>query len=532
MQHDDTTARRSGESVLPRASSDSDAAGEQPEMSSPIMEVRVRRSPERRPSPERRNLSPPRLNLEIVEDSSLKSSSLRKELSLSRGGMRAPANSGGSSPVTWSIDRDTRKHAQQNQSRSKASHDEYRLTPDMGFFICDVRHHHHNVDVIRAQAGAGSKTTQDRFGIQQCRAMPRVKTAQSYGGDRAPSRNKPPINPADRRRGIEACHSPPFEKKPKYPVLVNVTTVESALPDVPSNAARSTNKTKISRSLFVSSGEDASNVSSSAHYEASLDSLAAVQAIKDLALPPHLLVAGKKMTEQETAAWLDRWVDCFNVEQGMFTSGSNFTEIKFQEMAEAESVSALRKGHASQGKKDDHKPNAFRTAVCFNLLDRICPQLGTFAPIVKKLRDEIAKSVYAGLEVADIERSLDKRSNELHYAFKTAPYFVDNVRLLETIQVMRDGYQEAMARMHRAEEKAKLAQDEILNLEARLDGFRMQVQTLETELSHAEEERARKESQLLAEMQQLRDKIIAGAIAAAQLRANAGNTSEEPDIPP
>ena len=300
-----------------------------------------------------------------------------------------------------------------------------------------------------------------------------------------------------------------FSKKPHYPTLLGFRQVDND--NQLEKIGRASNKSKIARSFFGGTGEDTSIIMPH-QQEASLNSLAAIEAVKDLELPSRLRIPGKKMTEQETAAWLERWVEDFDAERSLFTSGNNFTEIKLNEMLEVQSISAHRTGKIpSPG-----KPNAFRTAVCFSLLDRICPHLGTFAPIVNRLREEIAKSVYANLEQSDMNGCLDETSKALHYAFKAAPYFVDNVRLMETIQSMRAGYQDAQDRMQRAEAETKQLREDLVVLEARLDGYRMRIQTLGSELSHVQEERYKREALMMAEMQQMREKVVQAEFEAAQ----------------
>jgi len=339
------------------------------------------------------------------------------------------------------------------------------------------------------------------------------KRQQSKLPDQSQSRS------ADARLRRQTALESPFEKKPSYPTLVGFTPVQESL--FAESRPRSSNKTKISRSLFGGTSDSTPSLRG-AQSEDSLNSLAAIEAIKDLALPSHLRLPGKKMTEHEAAAWLDRWVQSFDIEQGAFSSSGVFAEVKLQEMLEVDSISAIRKGQPQLVTGSARQPNGFRTAVCFNLLDRIWPQLGMWAPLVKILRDEIAQSVYVGLDVEEMDRCIDKHSHDLHYAFKAAPYFVDNLHLFEKIQTMKSGYEDAQERTRLAEEETKLLREEVTILEARLAGFGLRVQMLESEMMHEKEDRHRKESQMLEEMHQLREKVMQGQIAAAQLRATAG----------
>ena len=339
---------------------------------------------------------------------------------------------------------------------------------------------------------------------------------------------------------------PPFEKKPLYPLLVNFTKVQQRpvtagmIGGGVRSPVRAANKAKITRSLFGGKGDETSSFSSdsqsdfqfvSEHPE-SQDSVSTIEAVKDMGMLPNLRLPGK-MTEREAAVWLDRWVDSFNDEQGLFSSTSNFTDIKFLEMLEVDNISVLTTSHVARKSKmppsdlDTRKPNAFRTAVCFNLFDRIVPQLGSFAPLVKRLLEEIAKSVYSGLKVSDMQRYLEGNSKDTHYAFKAVPYFVDNIRLMEKVQDMKDGFLEARERMRLAEEQSKRLREELVNMEARLDGYRMRVQTMEVEFTREQEERFKEKRHMLGEMQQLRDKIVQAAINAAQMRANAAGDGDE-----
>ena len=340
-----------------------------------------------------------------------------------------------------------------------------------------------------------------------------------------------PVGDGDAERRSIPDHAP-FEKKPQYPVLVNFTAVaETGAPDGVRRRARLSNKTKISRSLFgVSADEsllaraDSSNVR--------LDSTAALEAVKDFAVPSHSELPGKNMTEREAEMWLDRWVDSLNVEEDLFTSTSTFAEIKLQEMLEADSISELRKGFSAPADSADLKPNAFRTAVCFLILDRMLPRLGSFAPMVKKLREEIAKSVYTGLNAADLRKDVgEMKSKEMHYAFQSVPFFVDNVRLVKTMQSMKDRFNEAQERTRVAEEQATQLREQVASLEARLCGLQMQLQVNVLERNHDKEDFHKRETMLLAEMQQLRDKAVASALAAAQSRAQASGGGADTNAP-
>ena len=103
-----------------------------------------------------------------------------------------------------------------------------------------------------------------------------------------------------------------FSKKPYYPTLLGFRQVDndSQLEKI----GRASNKSKIARSFFGGTGED-TNIIMPHQQEASLNSLAAIEAVKDLELPSCLRIPGKKMTEQETAAWLERWVEDLDAER-------------------------------------------------------------------------------------------------------------------------------------------------------------------------------------------------------------------------
>jgi hypothetical protein len=358
------------------------------------------------------------------------------------------------------------------------------------------------------------------------RLMPLKGKQLSITGEREPRFKGPgrtPLSDGD----AQLC-SPsdcrPSDKKPQYPVLVNFTPVaETGAPDDVRRRARLANKTKISRSLFGGTGDESLLVQAE-HRKASWDSTAALEGVKDFAMPSHAELPGRNMSEKEAEVWLNRWVETLSVEEELFTSTINFAEIKFHELLEADNISELRKGLSAPAASADRKPNAFRTAVCFILLDRILPRLGSFAPMIKKLREEIAKSVYSGLNVADMDKSMGVlKSKEPHYALNAEPFFVNNARLLQKIQSMKDRFNDALERMRVAEEEAMQLRNQVASLDARLTGLQMQLQVAAMERSHDQEDFHKRETLLLTEMQQLRDKATQAAVAAAQVRVQQDN---------
>ena len=93
----------------------------------------------------------------------------------------------------------------------------------------------------------------------------------------------------------------PFQKKPQYSALLHFNAVDNNT--TPDSRQRPSNKTKISRSLFGGTGDEtclysAPNLSFLHSDDERFDSLAAIEAVKDLAMPPHLRLPGRKMNEQ------------------------------------------------------------------------------------------------------------------------------------------------------------------------------------------------------------------------------------------
>jgi len=519
----------------------------------PFVEVRItshQTSKNGEASPGRRSVSPPRAALGLDNVPEGMSAHGVERLATHKKGpaKQVPGAAGAAMPKrsASAIERGEarRRQVQQQQGSPKGRDAREVQTRDvrrllMGLFVGNSRHAQpelHPGDPWQKLTPTASTTplldTSQPASPDSFRLTPLKGKQLSITGEREPRFKGPgrtPIGDGEAQHLSVVSEAPsdylPSNKKPQYPVLVNFTPVaEPGAPDDVRRRARLSNKTKISRSLFGGTGDE--SLVQAEHRKASWDSTAALEGVKDFAMPSHLELPGRNMSEKEAEIWLSRWVDTLSVEEELFTSTINFAEIKFHEILEADNISELRKGLSAPSASTDRKPNAFRTAVCFILLDRILPRLGSFAPMIKKLREEIAKSVYSGLNVADMDKSMGVlKSKEPHYAFNAEPFFVNNVRLLEKIQSMKDRFNDALERTRVAEEEAMQLRDQVASLDARLAGLQMQLQVAAMERSHDQEDFHKRETMLLTEMQQLRDKATQAAVAAAaaQVRVQQDN---------
>lgn len=210
----------------------------------------------------------------------------------------------------------------------------------------------------------------------------------------------------------------------------------------------------------------------------------------------------------------------------------------------------------------EKKPSYLRVAAALDLLDMVTPVLGSFQPIMTRLRDEIVRGVYMPEREKDVvkndlpsdglsrirgtssvrlntlkpftdqrddnvrkklkqlqkdvssakDSSLDALRDGNSY-FSRTPYFKSGIRTVTDNEYLRNldsVLKRLEARVSVLTSNVSDLETEKNSLEKRIEGFQMRTKTMEIELESNAKKWEKKEAALLKEIETLEDKLVLG----------------------
>jgi len=220
----------------------------------------------------------------------------------------------------------------------------------------------------------------------------------------------------------------------------------------------------------------------------------------------------------------------------------------------------------------EKKPNYLRVAAALDLLDIVTPVLGSFQPIITRLRDEIVRGVYMPEREKEVKNEMsdghsgirgtssirlntlkpftDQRDDNIRKRlkqlqkdvsgakdsgsdalrdgssyFSRTPYFKSGIRTVTDNEYLRNldlVLKRLEARVAVLTSNVADLETEKTSLEKRIEGFQLRTKTMETELERNAKKWEKKEAALLKEIDTLEDKLVLGA---TQLSNDAQETS-------
>ncbi|KAJ1488142.1 hypothetical protein T484DRAFT_2140187 [Baffinella frigidus] len=213
------------------------------------------------------------------------------------------------------------------------------------------------------------------------------------------------------------------------------------------------------------------------------------------------------MSADEAKAWMGRWTGGFARESSEFRSAHNYAATKLAEVNAAEGSREDQGDDARPG--EGHGIEVFRAAVSLALLGRLAcgSEVGAFSDVLKRIRDDLAAAIYQDVVPSDLA------GESSGFEFTRTPHLLASSRLSSTAAVVHSRAQALEARMEvMLKEKARMEED-LKTADARIDGFRLRVMTLERQLQMFEDEMTRRETQMLNQVQQMRERALQGALA-------------------
>jgi len=261
-------------------------------------------------------------------------------------------------------------------------------------------------------------------------------------------------------------------------------------------------------------------------------------------IPQHL--------QQEDAGWEAKWSNILLTEMSNFFSVEVFCSAMLMQM----DLNFPEVG------KDADQPNYLRVAASLDMLDVIIPVLGSFQPVMSRLRDEIVRGIYmpdksqkekgmsedAGKRSAHLSISSRKSesartrtarpmsgntmdlgsasigsSSEAARAgasyFSRTPYFRSGIRTASDVEFFR-GMDETIKALQAKAKKLQLQVTELelekTSLEKRIEGFQLRTQTMETEIEVNAKKWGKKEAAFIKEIDALTEKLDASFVQSQQ----------------
>mmetsp|Transcript_3756 Transcript_3756/g.13461 ORF Transcript_3756/g.13461 Transcript_3756/m.13461 type:complete len:959 (+) Transcript_3756:729-3605(+) len=214
----------------------------------------------------------------------------------------------------------------------------------------------------------------------------------------------------------------------------------------------------------------------------------------------------RRISDKHAAKLFEQWFRDLSVDK-KFQSSSNFAEVKLKELTRS---GPTANGNADFSTAEEANTETLRIAFAFELLDKLSNSRNSAAPLLRMIRNELLKAVYSGIEAEDLA------GPRLNFLLDKTPLFVENQLLTETVHSINSRIQQAEKAARRDERRILELEEEVEHATARLEGYKLRIQTVESEFEHEREDRAKKESLLFQELQQLREKLLQGHVVSSQ----------------
>jgi hypothetical protein len=265
--------------------------------------------------------------------------------------------------------------------------------------------------------------------------------------------------------------------------------------------------------------------------------------------------------QQEDVEWEAKWSNILLNEMSNFHSVEVFCRAMLMQM----DITFPEIG------KDADQPNYLRVAAALDMLDILIPVLGSFQPVMSRLRDEFVRGIYMPEKKGKMSEDADakKRSMDISVSsqkhegsrtrtvrslsgnaidsgsanvasseavragasyFSRTPYFKSGIRTATDAEWLR-GMDQTMKALEASSKNLQLQVAELemekTVLEKRIEGFQLRTQTMETEMDLNGKRWAKKEATFLKEIEVLTEKLDVSMVQSQTAASDADHSTAE-----